>query len=88
MDINMNKIEFEVGQKVTYQPHELAIPAFVTEVDANTFRTDPDDKRIYYRLGGTAANAVTTGEHIHESSHYVGLCKCCKHKGTICNTIL
>jgi hypothetical protein len=80
MDTIMNNIEFEVGQEVTYQPHEWAIPAIVTEVDANTFRTDPDDKRIYYRLSGVAANAVSSGEYIHESSHYVGLCKCCKHK--------
>jgi len=62
-----NKIEFAVGDEVTFKPYEKEVKAIVKEVDvSNVFEKD---ERIFYKLGGDAVS-VTTGKSIMESEYF------------------
>ena len=76
-----DKIEFEIGDIVTFQPYREAMPARVVEVDCQQHNLFGSGK-VNYRLTGTAyknsrghrkystVESVTSGISIQESQYY------------------
>lgn len=65
-----NKIEFRVGETVTYAPYEKEFPVKITEVDAVSVGMFGRDERIFYRFRLQNIDVVSSGKCIKESIYY------------------
>ena len=67
------KIEFNIGQSVTFSPFGRNLKATVRGIKCHRDQWGNDDDRVFYRLSGRdgdAVNSVTTGKSIRESRYY------------------
>lgn len=66
-----NKIEFKIGDTVTFKPYESAHSAKVMgAVTGGLPFQNAHDKRVFYKLSGLNVLSTTTGESIIESIYY------------------
>ena len=69
------KIEFKIGDKVTFYPYEKEVPAVVVEI-VHPYKVcfDRNDTRVFYRLSGIDKKkplaSITTGNSIKESRYF------------------
>ena len=66
-----NKVEFEIGDEITFKPYEDAHRAKIVGVFPNRHPfKDSEDERVYYKVAGPRVVSTTTGESILESVYY------------------
>ncbi|MCK4500540.1 hypothetical protein KAU11_08575 [Candidatus Babeliales bacterium] len=67
-----NKIEFRVGDKITYAPYEKEFEVKVTAVDVIPVGRSTTDDRIFYNFKLDGIEMTSSGLCIKESIYFYG----------------